>query len=114
MEGRFGGARAGSGYGLALEPATPVFQAGRTEVLCYARKYDEAIEEALSSIKVGPDFPLSYYWLGYAYREKKMYAEAIAAFSTARQIAGDKPFLVMAYGHAQALAGNTKESRGWL
>ncbi len=111
LEGRFDEALAESRYGLELEPATPLFHAVRTEVLCYARKYDEAIEEALSSIKVGPDFPLSYYWLGYAYREKKMYAEAIAAFSTARQIAGDKPFLVMAYGHAQALAGNTKEAR---
>jgi len=65
----------------------------------------------LSSIKVNPDFVLPYYWLGYAYREKKMYPEAIATFTRARQIAGDRPFLVMAYGHAQAVARNAAEAR---
>jgi hypothetical protein len=40
-----------------------------------------------------------------------MYPEAIATFARARQIAGDRPFLVMAYGHAQAVSGNDAEAR---
>lgn len=111
LEGRYDDALAESHHVLELEPATPLFHAVRVEILCYARKYDEAIDEALSSIKVNPDFVLPYYWLGYAYREKKMYPEAIATFARARQIAGDRPFLVMAYGHAQAVAGNAVEAR---
>ena len=54
---------------------------------------------------------LAYYWLGCAYREKKMYPEAIATFDRARKLTGDYPFMVMAYGHAQALAGNAPEAR---
>jgi TolB-like protein/tetratricopeptide (TPR) repeat protein len=111
LEGRYDDALAESHHVLELEPAAPLFHAVRVEILCYARKYDEAIDEALSSIKVYPDFVLQYYWLGYAYREKKMYPEAIATFARAREIAGDKPFLVMAYGHAQAVAGNAAEAR---
>jgi TolB-like protein/tetratricopeptide (TPR) repeat protein len=111
LEGRYDDALAESHHVLELEPATPLFHAVRVEILCYARKYDEAIDEALSSIKVNPDFVLPYYWLGYAYREKKMYPEAIATFARARQIAGDRPFLVMAYGHAQAVSGNDAEAR---
>jgi TolB-like protein/cytochrome c-type biogenesis protein CcmH/NrfG len=111
LEGRYDDALAESHHVLELEPATPLFHAVRVEILCYARKYDEAIDEALSSIKVNPDFVLPYYWLGYAYREKKMYPEAIATFARARQIAGDRPFLLMAYGHAQAVAGNAAEAR---
>jgi len=71
LEGRYDDALVESHHVLELEPAAPLFHAVRVEILCYARKYDEAIDEALSSIKVNPDFVLPYYWLGYAYREKK-------------------------------------------
>ncbi len=110
LQGRTEEALAESGHMLELEPATPLFHAVREEILCYAHKYDEAIEEGLSSIKVTPEFYPLYYWLGYAYREKKMYPDAIATFTHARQIS-DRPYLIMAYGHTQALAGNAAEAR---
>jgi Flp pilus assembly protein TadD len=40
-----------------------------------------------------------------------MYPEAIATFERARKLTADSPFMVMAYGHAQALAGNAVEAR---
>jgi Flp pilus assembly protein TadD len=40
-----------------------------------------------------------------------MYPEAIATFERARKLTADLPFMVMAYGHAQALAGNAVEAR---
>jgi hypothetical protein len=43
-----------------------------------------------------------------------MYPEAIAAFARARELTGDYPFMIMAYGHAQALAGNATEARSAL
>jgi TolB-like protein/Flp pilus assembly protein TadD len=111
VEGRYDEALAESRHLLELEPATPLFHAVRVETLYYARKDDEAIEEARSVLKDHPDFVLAYYWLGCAYREKKMYPEAIATFERARKLTADSPFMVMAYGHAQALAGNTVEAR---
>jgi len=111
LQGRTEEALAESSHMLELEPATPLFHAVREEILCYAHKYDEAIEEGLSSIKVTPEFYPLYYWLGYAYREKKMYPDAIATFTRARQISAERPYLIMAYGHTQALAGNVAEAR---
>ena len=110
-EGRYDEALAESRHVLELEPATPLFHAVRVETFYYARKYDQAIEEAKGVVNSNPNFALAYYWLGCAYREKKMYGQAIATFERARQLTSDSPFMVMAYGHAQALAGNAIEAR---
>jgi len=114
VQGRFGEALAESQHVLEIEPATPLFHAVRAEILYYSHRYDEAIQEADGLLKSHPDFVLAYYWQGCAYREKKMYQEAINTFSRARSLAGDIPFMVMAYGHAQGLAGNDKEARAAL
>ena len=109
-EGRYDEALAESRLLLELDPDTLLFKAVRAEILYYARRYDEAIVEAQKASNVNPNFVFAQYWLGCAYREKKMYPEAIAAFARARKLTGDYPFMVMAYGHAQALAGNTLEA----
>ncbi len=111
VEGRFDEALTESRLGVELEPATPFFHVVRAEILYNARKYDQAIQEATSVLKDHPDFVLASYWLGSAYREKKMYPEAIATFERARKMTGDLPFMVMASGQAQAVAGNTAEAR---
>jgi len=113
-EGRYDEALAESRHVLELEPATPLFHVVRVETLYYARKYDEAIQEAQGVVKDSPRFALAYYWLGCAFREKKMYPDAIATFERARRLTADSPFMVMAYGHAQALAGNVVEARNAL
>jgi TolB-like protein/Tfp pilus assembly protein PilF len=111
VEGRFDEALTETRQALELDPATPLFHVVRAEILYHARRYDEAINESLSVVRSHPDFVLAYYWLGCAYREKKMYPEAIATFERARKMTGDWPFIVMASGHVQALAGNTLEAR---
>jgi TolB-like protein/tetratricopeptide (TPR) repeat protein len=111
VQGRFEEALAESQHVLELEPATPLFHAVRAEILYYARRYDESLAEASDLVKKYPKFVYGYYWLGCAYREKHMYPEAIATFDRARQLTNDLSFMVMAYGHAQAMAGNAPEAR---
>ncbi len=65
-------------------------------------------------VKLHPDFLPAQFWLGSAYREKKMYPQAIESFQRARHLSGDNPAMVMAYGHAQALAGNAEEAHNAL
>ena len=110
VEGRFDEALAETTHVLDLEPATPLFHVVKAEILYHARRYDEAIVESLSVVKAHPEFVLAYYWLGSSYREKKMYPQAIATFESARKITGDMPFIIMAIGHAQAVAGNIQEA----
>jgi len=114
VEGRNAEALTEDRRALDLDPANPLFHTALAETYYFSRKYDAAIEEAGRVVKLHPDFPLAQFWLGSAYREKKMYPQAIETFQHARQASGDNPAMLMAYGHAQALAGNAAEARAAL
>jgi TolB-like protein/tetratricopeptide (TPR) repeat protein len=114
VEGRNAEALTEDRRALDLDPANPLYHTALAETYYFGRKYDAAIEEAGQVVKLHPDFPLAQFWLGSAYREKKMYPQAIETFQHARQASGDNPAMLMAYGHAQALAGNAAEARAAL
>jgi TolB-like protein/tetratricopeptide (TPR) repeat protein len=99
---------------LDLDPVNPLFHDVLAETYYFGRSYDAAIEEAQQVVKLHPGDLSAQFWLGSAYREKKMYPQAIETFQHARQLSGDFPFMVMAYGHTQALAGNATEARAAL
>jgi len=101
-------------HALDLDPVSPLFHIVLAETYYYGRSFDAAIEEAQQVVKLHPDFVLAQFWLGSAYREKKMYPEAIATFQDARRRSGDNPAMLMAYGHTEALAGNATEARAAL
>jgi TolB-like protein/Tfp pilus assembly protein PilF len=93
-------------YSLELDPVSPLFNSVRAEIHYYARNYDAAIDQAHRSIEQYPTYPLAYIWLGSAYREKKMYGEALEQFSKARQLTSDRPVMIALYGHALAVSGD--------
>jgi TolB-like protein/Tfp pilus assembly protein PilF len=109
-------------HALDLDPVSPLFHTVLAETYYYGRAFDAAIEEAQQVVKPYPEFILAQYWLGSAYREKKMYPQAIETFQHARQLAlrfsgqppRENPAMLMAYAHTQALAGNAAEARASL
>ena len=96
---------------LDLDPVSPLFNTVRTEIHYHARNFDAAIDQARRTIEQYPTYPLAYIWLGSAYREKKMYAEALEQFSKGRQFSGDRPALIALYGHALAVSGDPAGAR---
>jgi TolB-like protein/Flp pilus assembly protein TadD len=115
VEGHSSEALSEARHALDLDPVSPIFHAVLAETYYYEKAYDAAIEEAQQVVKLQPGFLYANFWLGSAYREKKMYAQAVETFRNARQQAsGDAPVMLMAYGHAQALAGNPAEARAAL
>jgi TolB-like protein/Tfp pilus assembly protein PilF len=118
VEGRNPEALVETRRALDLDPVSPIFHSVLAETYYYGRAYDAAIEEAQQVVKLHPDFLPVQFWLGSAFREKKMYLQAIETFQKARdhahQLGLENPALVMAYGHAQALAGNAEEARNAL
>ncbi len=115
VEGRNPEALTEARRALDLDPVSPLFHTVLAETYYYGRSFDAAIEEAQQVVKLRSDFVLAQFWLGSAYREKKMYSEAIETFQQARhQPTGDIPAMLMAYGHTQALAGNAAEARAAL
>src|SRR6266404_1204857 len=96
---------------LDLDPASPLFNTVRAEIYYNSRQYDLAIDQASHTIEQYPTYWLTYIWLGSAYREKKMYAEALQQFSEARKLSSDHPAIMALYGHTLALAGDRAGAR---
>jgi TolB-like protein/Tfp pilus assembly protein PilF len=114
VEGRNAEALTEARQALDLDPVSPLFHTVLAETYYFRREYDAAIDEAQQVVKLHPGFLPAQFWLGSAYREKKMYPQAVETFQRARQLSGDIPALLMAYGHTQALAGNAGEARAAL
>ena len=114
VEGRNAEALTEARQALDLDPVSPLFHTVLAETYYFRREYDAAIDEAQQVVKLHPGFLPAQFWLGSAYREKKMYPQAIETFQRARQHSTDNPAMLMAYGHAQALAGNACEARAAL
>ncbi len=93
-------------HALELDPVSPLFNTVRAETFYYARDYDAAIVQARRTIEQYPNFLFAHYWLGSAYREKKMYPEAVREFSEARRVSGDNPAMIAVHGHALARSGD--------
>jgi TolB-like protein/cytochrome c-type biogenesis protein CcmH/NrfG len=100
-----------NGRTLDLDPVSPLFNVVRAEILYHERKYDEAIVQAQHAIEQNPKYWPPYIWLGSAYREKKMYAEALDAFLKGRKLSGDYPVMIALQGHAMAVSGDAAGGR---
>jgi TolB-like protein/Tfp pilus assembly protein PilF len=99
---------------LGLDPVSPLFNASRAEILYNARQYDAAVAQARRTIEQYPTYPLAYIWLGSAYREKKMYKEALEQFSLGLKFSGNQPAIAALYGHALAVSGDVAGARKTL
>ena len=99
---------------LDLDPVSPLFNTVRAEIYYNSRQYDLAVDQATRTIEQYPTYWLTYIWLGSAYREKKMYPEALQQFSEARKLSSDHPAIMALYGHTLALAGDRSGARKTL
>jgi TolB-like protein/Flp pilus assembly protein TadD len=99
---------------LGLDPVSPLFNTVRAEILYNARRYDDAIAQARRTIDQYPTYPLAYIWLGSAYRERKMYKEALDEFSRGLTLSGNQPAIAALHGHALALSGDVAGARKTL
>src|SRR5215472_11458968 len=96
---------------LELDPVSPLFNTTRAEIKYNMKDYDAAIEQGRRTIEQYPTYPLAYIWLGSAYRQKKMYREALDSFSRGRRLLGDQPVMIALYGHALAVSGDAAGAR---
>jgi TolB-like protein/Tfp pilus assembly protein PilF len=96
---------------LDSDPVSPVFYTSRLEAFYYARDFDSAIAQAQLTLEHYPNFFLFRFWLGSAYREKKMYPQAIEQFDLARKETGNNPAMLSVYGHALAVSGDKAGAR---
>jgi TolB-like protein/Flp pilus assembly protein TadD len=96
---------------LEIDPASPLLNTTYAELKYYQRNYDGVITQAKKTLQDYPGFILAHFWLGSAYREKRMFTEAIQEFHLARQESNDNPCMVLAEGNALGLSGNKAGAR---
>lgn len=96
---------------LELDPVSPVFNTVRAQIEYSARDYNAAVAQGMRVTEQYPTYWLAYIWLGSAYREKKMYAQALEQFAKGRQLSGDQPVMIALYGHALAVSGDAAGAR---
>lgn len=96
---------------LELDPVSPLFNTVRAEIQYNSKNYDAAIDQGRRTVEQYPTYWLAYIWLGSAYREKKLYTEAMEQFSKGRQLSGDQPVMIALYGHTLALSGDATGAR---
>ncbi len=91
---------------LELDPVSPIFTTARAETFYYAHDFDSTIAQAKLTLEQFPNFLYAELWLASAYREKKMYGEALQHFRAARDLAPDNAALLSVLGHALAVSGD--------
>ena len=111
MMERFDEAKAERRRALELDPLSPLQNLVAGVTPYFARQNDEAIAQLEKTLNLEPHYPLTYFWLGQAYEQKKMYEQAIATYQDGMTRAERNPQLIAARGHAYALAGKPQEAQ---
>nr|QEO73765.1 TPR repeat-containing protein [uncultured bacterium] len=93
-----------------LDPHEATYNQHLAWYYVFTREYDKAIENLRESISQDPNFYPAHIILGIAYRQKEMYAEAVAEFEEARRLEDTIPALAF-IGHAYGVAGEKKKAR---
>jgi TolB-like protein/DNA-binding winged helix-turn-helix (wHTH) protein/Flp pilus assembly protein TadD len=97
---------------LALDPLSPGIGTGLGYALVVAGKPDAGIAQCRRVLELAPDYYLAHKITGWAYEDKGLYSEALAAFDRDQAASGiDTDF---ERAHAYALAGRPAEARAAL
>jgi TolB-like protein len=100
-------------YGRALDPVSEFTNSGFAWITLFARRYEQAIEEARTTLEMFPHSIQSHYVLGLAHLSLGRHFEAIAALERAASISRD-PVGLGYLGHACAVGGCPNRARELL
>lgn len=80
------------------------------EIYCWARKYDNAIEQLREVIRIEPNFVIARNILGMTYLKKGQLREAITELEAARQL-DNSPRMMSSLGYAYGVSGQRDKAR---
>ena len=95
---------------LELEPLSPNIGANLGQVYMYAGQNDRALEQALKTYDLEPNYPVARHYLGLAYIANRLYAEAIALSEKALQTDPTNQLMLRVAGYAYAKSGRRREA----
>ncbi len=95
-----------------LDPLSLVIDSNVGRLLYHAHRYDQAIDELQNTLKLDPNYFWAHVFLGMAFEQKGMYAEAMAEAQKVVALAGGGPNVVLA--RAYAASGRMDDARKML
>jgi len=95
-----------------LDPFSVIANAEVVRTLYYARRYEQAVEEAHKAELLNPDYPRTHFWLGRVYAQMGKFSEAIA--EAERSGPTDSVIRLTELAYARARAGDTAEAKAVL
>ncbi len=93
-----------------LDPLSLIINTHAGWVLYFARRYDQAIEQCKKALELDPGFATGQFFLGQAYEQKGMYAEAATVFQRFPRTGPQ----MSAAGRVFALSGNRDQASRML
>jgi TolB-like protein/Tfp pilus assembly protein PilF len=95
----------------ALDPLS--LSINTSVALCsyWARRNDEAAEQACKTLEIEPNYMMAHTTLGLAYEQEARFGEAIAELQKAVSLSKGSPMIESALGHAYGAAGKRDEAR---
>ncbi len=93
-----------------LDPLSLPISADLAWVLYYARRYDQAVDQAHRTLAMDPTFARAHMVQGLVYLQQGRNAEAIAEFQAARELE-DSQQMIAQLGYAYAVSGRTSDAQ---
>jgi TolB-like protein/DNA-binding winged helix-turn-helix (wHTH) protein/Tfp pilus assembly protein PilF len=96
------------------DPISAIINTDVAEMLYWARRYDDAMQQAKVTIEMEPNFAHAHRVLERIYDEKHMYPEAIAEGERAVALSGEDMWMLLDLATTYALAGHMGDMRDTL
>ena len=93
-----------------LDPFSPIISTEIGLVYFYTRQYDRSIEHFQKMSDQFPDFFPVHMYLGWAYTQKKMYAEAKNQYQQAASLSDGHTLVLATSGYTHAVSGEKAEA----
>jgi serine/threonine-protein kinase len=98
-----------------LDPLSPRINANVGHMLCFARKYDQALEELKKGIVLFPEHASNYALMGLALSQLGRFEEAIESYRRSNELSGKEGYSsIGSLEHCYAVSGHENEARNGL
>jgi tetratricopeptide (TPR) repeat protein len=96
---------------LELDPLSLVINTHKGWVLYFARRFDHAVEQLLSTIEMDERFAAAHYFLGLVYLQTQQYEGAAIHFQKAATVSNNHPAPITGAARTLALSGKKEKAR---
>jgi len=91
---------------LQLDPLSAIMNAHLGWAYYFAHEYDKSLEQLRKTLELVPDYGLAFWYSGWAYEQKGMYAEALRDMLRAKDLLKGNINVAGDIGHLHAVSGN--------